>query len=222
MVQARNLCKTFRGHRALDGVSFDVPAGAKTAVLGGNGAGKSTLLKIFAGVIPPTSGSATIRGGEVFCAPSEQRFGIGYMPEDNQLYPDMRVGEYLKFSGKLRGMDSAKLRRRTHDALNFCELAQHRDTIISRLSHGERRRVLLSAAFIHEPELLILDDPTAGLDEINAVKIINLIADPSLSGTTILFSTHSRELAATATFALHLAAGKLTETSTPPQTSQTS
>jgi len=209
MVQARNLCKLFRGRRALDGVSFDVGAGAKCAVLGGNGAGKSTLLKIFAGVVPPTSGSASIGGEEVFFAPPGLRSGIGYMPEDIQLYPDMRIREHLKFAGKLRGMDNNRLTRRMHDVLSLCELAPHRDTVISRLSHGERRRVALAATLLHEPALLILDDPIAGLDENNAAKIISLISDPSLSATTILFSTHSRDLAAVATQTLKLVAGKL-------------
>ena len=209
MVQARNLCKIYRGRHALDGVSFDVPAGAKTAVLGGNGAGKSTLLKIFAGVIPPTSGGASIAGVEVFCAPPESRSPVGYMPEDTPLYPDMRVGEHMKFAGRLRGMDGAKISRRTHEVLALCELAPHRGAIISRLSHGERRRVSLAAALLHEPALLILDDPTAGLDEHNAAKITALITSPPLSATTILFATHSPTLAATATSTLNLVGGSL-------------
>jgi len=214
MVQTRNLCKIFRGRHALDFVSSDIPAGAKTAVLGGNGAGKSTLLKILAGVIPPTSGGATINGAEIFCAPPEARSEIGYMPEDTQLYPDMRVREYLKFSGKLRGMESVRLSRRMHEVVAFCELGPHRDTIISRLSHGERRRVSLAAALLHEPKLLLLDDPTAGIDEHNAAKIAEMISSPTLASSTVIFATHSRDLAAVATQTLTLSAGKIITDST--------
>ena len=211
MVQVTDLRKEFRGRRALDGVSFNVPDGAKIAVLGGNGAGKSTLLRILAGVIPPTSGSVSIDGGEVFCAAPESRRKIGYMPEDVPVYPDMRVREYLKFNGKLRGITGMILRRRVQDVMTLCDLFPQRGAIISRLSHGERRRVAFAAAILHEPKLLILDDPTAGLDEHHASKIISLLSSDELSGTTVIFSTHSPTLAAIAPLAIRLSAGKIIE-----------
>ena len=208
MVQVENLCKTFRGRRALDGVSFEVGAGAKLAVLGANGAGKSTLLKILAGVIPPTSGNVSVNGAEIFCAPPESRTETGYMPEVTPLYPDMRVKEYLKFSGRLHKTDDAYLRRRLHDVLALCELAPQRDSLISRLSRGEQRRVAFAAAILHEPALLILDDPGAGLDEHQTSKIASVISSEDFSRVTVLFSAHSPVLAAAATQTLTLSAGK--------------
>ncbi|MCL1909671.1 MAG: ABC transporter ATP-binding protein [Kiritimatiellaeota bacterium] len=209
MLHVRSLSKLFRGRRALDGVSFTVPDGAKVAVLGGNGAGKSTLLRILAGVIPPTSGSVVIDGADMFFAPPESRLGTGYMPEEAPLYPDMRVKEYLKFCGKLRGMKRAHLTRRMHDVLALCDLAPQSATIVSRLSHGERRRVALAAALLHEPRLLILDDPTAGLDEHHTSQIAALLTSTSLSATTILFATHSPTLAPLATQTITLSSGRM-------------
>ena len=195
MLNIVNLRKTFRRRHALDGVSFDVADGEKVALMGPNGAGKSTLLRILASVIPPTSGSVRIDGAETLEAPPESRVGIGYMAEGAPIYPDMRVAEYLKFAGRLRGMRGAHLNRRLHDVIALCDLTTQRKTIIDRLSNGERRRVALAAALLHEPHLLILDDPTAGLDDYHTLKIAAVISGEELENTTVIFATHSRDFA---------------------------
>ena len=213
MVEIVNLSKMFRRRRALDGVSLNVAQGEKIAVLGGNGAGKSTLLRVLASVIPPTEGSVRLDGAELFGAGPALRAGVGFMPEGAPLYPDMRVAEFLKFAGRLRGLGSARLHRRAHDVAALCGLSAMRDSLASRLSNGERRRVSLAAALLHEPRLLLLDDPTAGLDAVHAEKMISIISGKELDGVTVIFATHSRELAAAATRSVTLSAGKIVEDS---------
>ena len=189
MIEVSNLTKRYTGRTAVNDISFTVARGEIVGLLGPNGAGKSTTMRVLSGFMPATSGTVRVAGFDVFHDAAEARRRIGYMPENNPLYPDMRVGEYLKFRARLKGLGWRKSRERVATVMEQCSLTDVNRRIIGQLSKGYKQRVGLADALVHEPELIILDEPTIGLDphQIRAVRALI----KSLAGKhTVLISTH--------------------------------
>jgi ABC-2 type transport system ATP-binding protein len=164
MIEVCNLTKRYAGRTALADISFSVAAGEIVGLLGPNGAGKSTTMRILSGYMPATSGTARVAGYDVFHDSEEVRRRIGYMPENNPLHNEMRVREYLKFRARLKGLSRARARERIDTVMKQCSLTDVSKRIIGQLSKGYRQRVGLADAIVHEPDLIILDEPTIGLD----------------------------------------------------------
>jgi ABC-2 type transport system ATP-binding protein len=215
MIEVSNLTKEYVGRPAVQGLSFTVPAGEVVGFLGPNGAGKSTTMRILAGFMPPTSGTARVNGFDVFHESIQARRSLGYMPENAPLYLDMRVKEYLHFRGSLKGLSSSMLRKRTGEVMDACSLLEVRRKIIGTLSKGFRQRVALADALISAPPLLILDEPTNGLDPTQIRHVRDLLK--SLRGEhTILLSTHIlSEVEITCDRVLLIHQGKLRADDTP-------
>ncbi len=189
MIEVHQLTKHYARHAAVSDVSFSVSRGEIVGFLGPNGAGKTTTLRMLTGYLPPTSGSARIAGFDIFRQSIEARKKIGYMPENVPLYEDMRVLEYLKFRAQLKGLGGGDSRRRVGDVIDTCGLQSVRRKMIKTLSKGYRQRVGLADALVHDPELLILDEPTNGLDPNQIRQIRELIRQLGQSHT-VLISTH--------------------------------
>jgi len=189
MIQVDNLTKWFGSQVAVDDVSFTVPKGQIVGFLGPNGAGKTTTMRILTSFLPPTSGRATVAGHDVLRDSIAVRRHLGYLPEQVPLYNEMRVSEYLDFRAKLRGMGRAQRQSRAGFVLDRCGLDEVRRKLCGRLSKGFRQRVGLAEAIIHDPPILILDEPTVGLDPIQIREVRGLIRELGESHT-ILLSTH--------------------------------
>lgn len=215
MIRVENLIKNYGGIVAVDDLSFNVAKGEIVGFLGPNGAGKTTTMRILACYMPASSGTVEIDGRDVFSQSLEVRQRIGYLPENVPLYTDMRVSEYLKYRGKLKGMHGKYLRTRMSDVVDMCELGDVKKRIISQLSKGFRQRIGLADALMHEPELLILDEPTIGLDPNQIRNIRNLIKH--LGGRhTILLSSHLlAEVEMTCERVLIINRGKIVASDTP-------
>jgi ABC-2 type transport system ATP-binding protein len=188
-VVVSDLVKTYGTQNAVDHISFQAATGEIVGFLGPNGAGKSTTMKIATCYIPPTSGTIKVAGYDVVESPMEVRRKVGYLPEHNPLYLDMYVHEYLTFAGSLYGLKSFQLKSRVAEMVNICGLNIEQNKKIGALSKGYRQRVGLAQALIHNPEVLILDEPTTGLDPNQIVEIRNLIKNIAKE-KTIIFSTH--------------------------------
>ncbi len=189
MIAVRDLTKMYGQTVAVDSVTFDVAAGSVVGFLGPNGAGKSTTLKILTCYLPPTSGSASVNGLDVFHDSIEVRRRLGYLPENVPLYPEMKVTEYLEFRARLRGIDRGERRLRIGDVLEKCWLSDVQRKSIGHLSKGYRQRVGLADAMLHNPPVLIMDEPTVGLDPAQILEMRKLIRE--LSGShTVMLSTH--------------------------------
>lgn len=185
--EARDLVKDFDGKRAVDGVSLTVPEGSITGILGPNGAGKTTTIRMMLGIIDPSSGSRSLLGNE---RPLEMARYVGYLPEERGLYPAMPAAEAIAFMGALRGLPIKEGRRR---AMELLKSRGHEDWAkrpIRTLSKGMAQTVQLLGTIIHEPRLIVLDEPFAGLDAINQEKLEQLIRDQAAAGVTVIFSTH--------------------------------
>ncbi len=189
MISLKDVYKNYSGEYALKGISLDVSRGQILGFLGPNGAGKTTAMRIITGFIAPTSGSVTVAGMDIFRHPKEIKHLIGYMPEHNPLYPDMKVHEYLMFRGKLKGLRSNDLKKRLSNVFDTCMLHDVSDKLIGMLSKGYRQRVGLAEALIHDPQVLILDEPTVGLDPTQIRQVRDLIKNIGTDRTVIL-STH--------------------------------
>jgi len=189
MIEVHHLTKRYGSHPAVDDVSFTVQAGEIVGLLGRNGAGKSTTMRVLACYMPATSGSARVAGYDVFRDADEVRRRIGYMPENNPLHLDMRVREYLKFRARLKGLSRAESRERVDVVTEQCGLTEVSRKVIQTLSKGFRQRVGLADALVHEPELVILDEPTIGLDPHQIRAVRQMIKDLS-PRHTVLFSSH--------------------------------
>lgn len=189
MIEVKNLTKRYAGRTAIRDISFSVARGEIVGLLGPNGAGKSTTMRILSCFMPATSGTALVAGFDVFHQSDEVRRRIGYMPENNPLYLDMRVREYLKFRARLKGLGWRRSRERINTVMEQCALTNVSRRIIGQLSKGYRQRVGLADALVHEPDLIILDEPTIGLDPHQIRSVRQLIK--SLAGKhTVLISTH--------------------------------
>ncbi|MFZ4767162.1 MAG: ATP-binding cassette domain-containing protein [Roseimicrobium sp.] len=189
MISVSHLTKEYAGRVAVDGISFEVAPGEIVGFLGPNGAGKSTTMRILSGYMPPTTGTATVGGNDVFRDSLEVRRQVGYMPENAPLYLDMGVKEYLHYRGALKGLRGKDLRLRTGEVMDLCGITDVRRRLIGNLSKGYRQRVALADALVHRPPLLILDEPTNGLDptQIRGVRELLRSLRPQ---HTILLSTH--------------------------------
>jgi ABC-2 type transport system ATP-binding protein len=189
MIKVEGLSKRYARNIAVDDVSFEVQKGQIVGFLGPNGAGKTTTMRILTCFLPPTAGSANVAGFDVMQHPMEVKKRIGYLPETPPLYPDMEVGEYLTFVGRLKGIAGNELARRVDEVSERCAVADVRKKLIQKLSKGYRQRVGLAQAIIHNPDVLILDEPTSGLDPKQITETRSLIK--GLSGDhTIILSTH--------------------------------
>jgi len=185
----QELTKIYGDQKAVDAISFEIKENEIVGFLGPNGAGKSTTMKIATTYITPSSGSVIINGLNVEENPLEVRKSIGYLPEHNPLYLDMYVHEYLHFSGRFYGLNKNELKSRTAEVIEMCQLSVEQNKQIGQLSKGYRQRVGLAQALLHDPSVLILDEPTTGLDPNQIVEVRELIKSVS-KGKTVLFSTH--------------------------------
>ena len=189
MIEVSDLTKRYAGNTAVAGLSFTVGRGEIVGLLGPNGAGKSTTMRILACYMPATSGTVRVAGLDVFTDADEVRRRIGYMPENNPLHPEMRVREYLKFRARLKGMGRKRSRERVDVVTEQCGLTDVAKKIVGHLSKGYRQRVGLADALVHEPDLIILDEPTIGLDPNQIRSVRQLIKDLGRTHT-VLISTH--------------------------------
>ncbi len=189
MIEVKNLTKRFGRVTAINGVSFEVGKGEIVGLLGPNGAGKTTTLRILSCYVPATGGDALVGGADVFTDSLAVRSKVGYLPESVPLYTDMRVVEYLRFRGALKGLRRGRLRKRVSAVLEQCNLTDHGKVIIGNLSKGFRQRVGLADCLLHEPECLILDEPTIGLDP-NQIRHIRELIRGLAKQYTVLISTH--------------------------------
>jgi len=189
MIEVENLTKRYGDFTAIQGVTFNIADGEVVGFLGPNAAGKTTTMRILTCFMPATEGTATVAGYEVFHSPIEVRKRIGYMPENVPLYTEMTVESYLKFMANLKGVERKERLHRTNLVIEACGLGNFRKRIIGKLSKGYRQRVGLAQAMIHNPQVLILDEPTIGLDPRQIIEIRNLIK--SLGGEhSVVLSTH--------------------------------
>jgi len=189
MVSIQSLTKLYGEQRAIDALSFDVNQGEILGFLGPNGAGKSTTMKILTGFLPPSSGTATVDGYDILTHPLEVRRKVGYLPEHNPLYLDMYVHEFLAFVGRIYRLPARELRARIPEVIGLTGLGREQHKKIGALSKGYRQRVGLCQALLHDPEVLILDEPTTGLDPNQIVDIRALIQDVG-KDKTVIFSSH--------------------------------
>ena len=189
MITVSELTKRYARTTAVDNISFQVEKGSIVGFLGPNGAGKTTTMRMLTCCLPPTSGTATVAGFDVLQSPLEVKRRIGYLPEAPPLYAEMRTAEYLTFVGKLKGLSGAELRQRVDAVCERCAVADVKTKLLGKLSKGYRQRVGLAQAILHNPDVLILDEPTAGLDPKQINETRDLIK--SLAGDhTIILSTH--------------------------------
>jgi ABC-2 type transport system ATP-binding protein len=209
MIDVSNLTKKYAGNAAVANVSFQVERGEIVGLLGPNGAGKSTTMRILACFIPASSGTATVAGLDVFTQAHEVRRRIGYMPENNPLHPEMRVREYLKFRARLKGLGRSRSRERVDAVLTQCGLEEVHKRIIGHLSKGYRQRIGLADALVHEPELIILDEPTIGLDPNQIRSVRQLIKDLGRRHTVLLSSHILPEIEMTCSRVLIMREGRI-------------
>jgi ABC-2 type transport system ATP-binding protein len=189
MITVQGLTKRYARTLAVDHISFEVKKGQIVGFLGPNGAGKTTTMRILTCFLPPSEGTATVAGFDVLDQPMEVKKRIGYLPETPPVYQEMEVKEYLTFVGKLKGMSGQSLANRVGEVAERCAVADVQNKLISKLSKGYRQRVGLAQAIIHNPDVLILDEPTAGLDPKQIIETRDLIR--GLAGDhTIILSTH--------------------------------
>src|SRR5690348_1073079 len=189
LIEVKDLTKSFGAVTAVDHITFSVNKGEILGFLGPNGAGKTTTMRILTGFIPATGGTATVAGFDSFEDSMEVRRRIGYLPENPPVYYDMRVGAYLDFVARIKNVPPEKRADRVSAALAMAKIEDKRDEIVKRLSRGYRQRVGLAQALIHDPDVIVLDEPTAGLDPKQIIEVRHLIKN--LAGShTIILSTH--------------------------------
>jgi ABC-2 type transport system ATP-binding protein len=195
MIEARDLSKRYGDIVAVDGVSFTVEKGEVVGFLGPNGAGKTTSMRMLTGFLPPTEGTAVIAGHDIFEDPIVARRSVGYLPEAPPLYPEMTVTSFLDYVARIKDVPRARRRAAVDRALERCALVEVRRRVIGTLSKGFRQRVGLAQAIVHDPPVLILDEPTIGLDPLQVREIRGLIADLAAPAKgeqqqTVILSTH--------------------------------
>lgn len=189
MIEVENLTKVYTGRKAIDGISFKVEKGEILGFLGPNGAGKTTTMRILTCYMPSTSGTARVAGFDVFEESLEVRKRIGYVPETPPVYPEMTVESYLTFVAKIKGAPSNQRRAQVDDVMGKCSIGDVRNRVIGKLSKGYKQRVGVAQALLNNPEVLILDEPTIGLDPKQIFDVRSLIK--SLAGNhTVILSTH--------------------------------
>jgi ABC-2 type transport system ATP-binding protein len=189
MIEVNNLVKKFGKHEVLNNISFKIKRGEIYGFLGPNGAGKTTTIRILTSYFPPTSGSVSVAGFDIQKDSDKARSKIGYLPESVPLYQDMNVLNYLIFMTKLKGMKSKKAKELVYKIIKSCQLDEVKEKMIMNLSKGYKQRVGLAQALVHEPEVLILDEPTIGLDP-NQIKKTRELIKENAGSRTVLISTH--------------------------------
>jgi ABC-2 type transport system ATP-binding protein len=220
LIEVQGLTKFYNERPAIQDVTFSVPRGQVLGFLGPNGAGKSTTMRILTGFIGATSGFARVGGFDVFRQSLEVRRRIGYLPETTPLYNEMRVDGFLELMCKLRGVPPSKRRARVGEAIESCGLEERRTEVIGRLSRGLRQRVGLAQAIVHEPDALILDEPTAGLDPGQTRETRDLIKQLGRRHTVILSSHILSEVEATCERVLIISEGRIVADGAPGKLAQ--
>lgn len=189
MISVSSLTRYYGAHAAVKDVSFSIADKEVVGFLGLNGAGKSTTLKVLAGLIMPTAGEVCIDGVDVLNAPDSFRERIGFLPESPPLYKEMKVGEFLSWVGRIKGLKKSDLKTRLPEVLEICQLTARQDWIIGTLSHGFQKRVGIAQAIIHRPQLVLLDEPNAGLDPAQIVEMRKVLVTLK-EECTVLISSH--------------------------------
>ncbi len=217
MIRVSNLTKRYGSLTAVDDISFHVERGGVVGILGPNGAGKTTTIRILTCYHPATSGTATIGGFDVFNDSIEVRRRVGYLPESTPLYPEMRVREYLQFRGKLRGLDRAERAAAIKRVADQCWLGDFIDRPIGQLSKGMKQRVGLADAIMHQPDVLILDEPTIGLDPTQIRETRRLIQELGKLHTVLLSSHILHEVEQTCDRTIIIAGGRIVASGSPQE-----
>jgi ABC-2 type transport system ATP-binding protein len=189
MIEVQNLTKRYPTRLAVDDVTFSVREGEIVGFLGPNGAGKTTTMRVITGFLPPTSGSARVAGHDVVSDANAARASLGYLPESAAVYPEMRVAEYVAFRARLEGVPAGAARDRAAEAISRCLLGEVANRRIENLSKGFRQRTALAGALVHQPPVLVLDEPTIGLDPVQIIKIRETIRELGRD-RAVLLSTH--------------------------------
>jgi ABC-2 type transport system ATP-binding protein len=189
MIEVQSLTKRYPTRLAVDDVTFSVRQGEIVGFLGPNGAGMTTTMRVLTGFLPPTSGSARVAGHDIVTQSNAARASLGYLPESAAVYPELRVREYLTFRARLEGVSGPLVRQRVSEAVDRCLLGEVADRKIENLSKGFRQRTALAAALVHQPPVLILDEPTIGLDPVQIIKVREMIRELSRD-RAVLLSTH--------------------------------
>jgi len=217
MIKIENLVKSFGTKRAVDGVSFTVERGEVLGFLGPNGAGKSTTMRMITGFMPPTEGRVSVGGYDVSESPLEAKRLIGYLPENAASYPDMTVKGFLNFAAELRGLEGSARKKAVNRVVELCFLDSVLNQSIDTLSKGYKHRTCLAQALIHDPEVLIMDEPTDGLDPNQKHEVRNLIRELGKK-KAIVFSTHIlEEVDAACTRAIIIDRGRIVANGTPEE-----
>jgi len=203
----RDVAKSFGDIEALRGVSLEIPWGVTFGLLGPNGAGKTTLLRVWLGLTAPTAGTAKVLGHDL--PPRAVLPRIGYMPQELAVYLDLTVAENLALFGRLVGMEEDAIDRRTDEVLKLVDIAERRENLVSTLSGGMRRRTSLAAALLHDPDLLLLDEPTVGVDPELRAAFWTYFGELTKRGKTVLITTHYMEEASNCDLAALLHRGRL-------------
>src|SRR5512133_2353292 len=195
LIETRNLVKRYGDKVAVNNVSFEVYGGEVFGFLGPNGAGKTTTIKMIVGLLQPTSGVVRVAGYDVQTQPMQAKAACGYAPDEPNLYPKLSARELLRFVGDLYDLETAQVNRRIDELLRLFDLAQAGDDLIDSYSHGMQQKTALAAALVHDPRVLVLDEPTVGLDPKSARLIKDILRQMAGRGAAIFLSTHILEIA---------------------------
>ncbi|MEC9309173.1 MAG: ATP-binding cassette domain-containing protein [Chloroflexota bacterium] len=220
MIQATGLTHFYGPQPAIEDVNFSVKRGEILGFLGPNGAGKTTTMRILTGFMPPTEGKVTLGGYDVVDQSLDVRKLVGYLPETVPLYTEMPVTSYLKYMGTLRRMNSKDINRRITEVIELCRLNDYSKTIIGKLSKGYRQRVGIAQAILHEPEVLVMDEPTIGIDPIQVVETRRLIQDLGKQQTVVLSSHILPEVSMVCERVLIIHQGRIVAEDTPDNLAQ--
>ena len=219
MIKIEHMSKSYGPYPAVIDISFEVLRGEIVGFLGPNGAGKTTTMRVVTGFTPPTEGVVTVSGYDVVSHSLDVRRHIGYLPETVPLYLDMTVTDYLKYMGEIRGMNSSWVKERLPLVIGMVKLGEYRDTLVGRLSKGYRQRTGIAQAILHEPDVLIMDEPTIGIDPIQVVETRDLISDLGREHTLLLSSHILPEVSAICSRVLVINDGRIVADDDPDQLS---
>jgi ABC-2 type transport system ATP-binding protein len=195
VIAVHDLRKVYGEFTAVDGVSLDVPPGQIHGFLGPNGAGKTTTIRMIAGLLKPTAGRIMVDGHDSAVAPEAAKAALGFIPDRPFIYEKLTAGEFLRFHGGLYGMDDAAIETRVTEMLELFELGRWRNELVESFSHGMKQRLVMSAAFLHRPKAVLVDEPMVGLDPRGARLIKDVFRRMADRGVAILMSTHTLEVA---------------------------
>ena len=219
MIKIEHMSKSYGPYPAVIDISFEVLRGEIVGFLGPNGAGKTTTMRVVTGFTPPTEGVVTVSGYDVVSHSLDVRRHIGYLPETVPLFLDMTVTDYLKYMGEIRGMNSSWVKERLPLVIEMVKLGEYRDTLVGRLSKGYRQRTGIAQAILHEPDVLIMDEPTIGIDPIQVVETRQLISDLGREHTLLLSSHILPEVSAICSRVLVINDGRIVADDDPDQLS---